>query len=102
MEFLKAVIRRFAGIAEKQEEKGLKKYEQTLDPMDTKWDWLLMAEEELVDGFKYLAAERERRNRILRDVRLHLQAVEHHNPNRFTHDHIRACFLLLDQLSKKG
>lgn len=46
----------------KQDEFGYKKYGQYLDPFDPKYDWLNMAEEELVDMMKYFHAERERRD----------------------------------------
>lgn len=51
----------FRDVAESQELKGLPKYGQPLDPLDLKYDWLGMATEEQVDGFKYLVAEKRKR-----------------------------------------
>lgn len=59
--FLKRVTERFEEVAGYQEQKGIEKYGHELQPSDKKWDWLLMAEEELVDGYKYIQAEKTRR-----------------------------------------
>ena len=66
--FFDEVVERFGRMAESQEQKGLQKYRQVLDPLDIRHDWLLMAEEELVDGYKYLNAERVRRAWIARAI----------------------------------
>lgn len=58
----------FAHVANEQEKKGIEKYGQPLDPDDS-YDWLEMAKEELVDGYKYLLAEQVRRNRVIDDIR---------------------------------
>ena len=58
----------FAHVANEQEKKGIKKYGQPLDPDDS-YDWLEMAKEEQVDGYKYLLAEQVRRNRVIDDIR---------------------------------
>jgi len=57
---LKRSIDMFENIALKQEAKGIEKYGQRLNPLD-RYDWLRMAAEEQVDGFKYLHAEIEKR-----------------------------------------
>lgn len=58
----------FSSVAHSQEQKGIKKYGQPLDPDDS-YDWLEMAKEEQVDGYKYLLAEQVRRNRVIDDIR---------------------------------
>lgn len=64
--FLAEVVSIFTSAAIKQEVKGLKRYGQTLDPLSTQgFDWLEMAKEELVDAFKYLQAERVRRDVLI-------------------------------------
>lgn len=73
--FFSEVVERFGKVATTQEEKGLQKYRQSLDPLDIRHDWLLMAEEELVDGYKYLNAERVRRAWVSREIQEHLQRV---------------------------
>ena len=60
--FIEEVKSEFAWVAEKQEEKGIKKYGHELRPLDD-YDWLEMAKEELVDAFKYLECERIKRAR---------------------------------------
>lgn len=66
-DFLKLVTGKFAEGANKQEVKGIEKYGVPLNPMDN-YDWLNMAEEELIDGYKYLVAERTRRDAILKEI----------------------------------
>jgi len=44
------------------------KYGKALDPLD-RYDWLQMCTEELVDAFKYLQAEKEKRTFILNKIR---------------------------------
>lgn len=66
-EFLKLVTGKFKETALNQELKGLKKYGSPVNPMDD-YDWLNMAEEEQIDGYKYLMAERVKRDTILKDV----------------------------------
>jgi len=58
----------FNNIADSQEEKGIAKYGKPLDPLDD-YNWLSMAREELVDGFKYLEAEQVKRNFICNRIR---------------------------------
>lgn len=58
----------FNQIAEQQELKGIKKYGKELDALD-KYDWLEMAQEEFVDGFKYLQAEKMRRQFIITKIK---------------------------------
>ncbi|WP_051359543.1 hypothetical protein [Paucisalibacillus globulus] len=58
----------FQVIAKEQEEKGIVKYGKPLDPLDD-YDWLDMAAEELVDGFKYLVAEKKNRQHIVNRIR---------------------------------
>ncbi|KGX84465.1 hypothetical protein [Pontibacillus litoralis] len=70
---LRRSIAEFSGVAISQEEKGVAKYGKPLDPRDN-YNWLEMAKEELVDGFKYLEAERVKRQRSVARIRelLHL------------------------------
>lgn len=64
MTFLQKTSKFFSLLAEQQELKGIKKYSKELDPLELKYDWLQMASEEQVDGFKYLHAEMEKREFI--------------------------------------
>jgi hypothetical protein len=66
--FLERVISKFTKVATSQEMKGLDKYGEALNPLNDAWDWLNMAEEEMIDGYKYLVAERTRRDFILVNV----------------------------------
>lgn len=61
---LQTVKKEFNDVADSQEVKGLEKYGVALDP-HAKYDWLAMAKEELVDGFKYLECERVRRDELI-------------------------------------
>lgn len=65
---LNKTIEEFDYIANSQEKKGIAKYGKPLDPLDN-YDWLEMANEELVDGYKYLIAEKEKRNFIVNKIR---------------------------------
>ncbi|WP_277679240.1 hypothetical protein [Gracilibacillus dipsosauri] len=69
MEHLQSSINEFQKVAESQEFKGLKKYGKPVYPLDN-YDWLDMANEEIVDAFKYLHAERVKRKHIAREIRL--------------------------------
>lgn len=75
--FLEKVVAVFSRTARSQELKGIEKYGHELQPMDRKWDWLEMAQEELVDGFKYLVAERERRDELIGEVESRIKAAMH-------------------------
>ena len=55
-------------VANEQEEKGMKKYGQPLNPLDD-YDWLDMARQEQVDGYKYLEAEIVKRRFIVGKIR---------------------------------
>lgn len=68
MTFLDKVISSFSKTARTQEMKGIEKYGHELQPLEQKYDWLEMAKEEIVDGFKYLEAERERRDFITKKI----------------------------------
>lgn len=68
----------FIEIANKQENKGVEKYGKPLDPLDN-YCWLDMASEELVDGFKYLAAEREKRKFVVSEIRKLTDDAEIHH-----------------------
>lgn len=68
MSHLQASIDMFTETARSQEQKGIEKYGRPLDPLDN-YDWLKMAEEEMVDGYKYLAAEMEKRKYIAGKLR---------------------------------
>ena len=65
------VIRRFTAIVDRQDEKGLNKYGETIDDASG-YDWSLMALEESVDMNKYLVREnrelREKINRLVKYV----------------------------------
>lgn len=84
----------FANVATEQERKGIKKYGQPLDPNDS-YDWLEMAKEEQVDGYKYLLAEQVRRNRVIGDIRKLIETnVDPHTRNLINN--------LLNELGGKG
>jgi len=68
MKHLNDTIDKFAEKAKSQEEKGLVKYGKPLDPLDD-YDWLEMANDEMVDGYKYLVAEKEKRKFIAGKIR---------------------------------
>jgi hypothetical protein len=65
--FLKLVTGKFNEKAISQEAKGIVKYGVPLNPMDD-YDWLNMADDELIDGYKYFVAERTKRDTVLKDV----------------------------------
>ena len=68
MDHLQTVKNKFNQIADSQEDKGIEKYGQPLNPLDN-YDWLGMALEEQVDGTKYLIAEMEKRKFIAEKIR---------------------------------
>lgn len=68
MQHLENTVIKFAETARTQEEKGIEKYGQPLNPLDS-YDWLEMANEEMVDGYKYLVAEMEKRKFICNKIR---------------------------------
>ena len=94
MQHLKSSIDKFTDGAKKQEDKGVTKYGQPLDPLDKNYDWLEMAIEEQVDGFKYLHAEQVKRKHITDQIRLLIK----NNTISMVHDQIT---VLLDQLEGK-
>ena len=60
------VIKRIVELLEKQTAKGHKKYGHTLDDCpDDKYDWRLMAMEELIDCIQYQQKEIVRLERLL-------------------------------------
>lgn len=61
--FLTETTAHFDRISKHQELKGVQKYGKPLNPLEClgDHDWLNMAEEELVDGFKYLQVEKEKK-----------------------------------------
>ena len=65
---LETVKQKFAEVADYQEGKGIIKYGKPLDPLDN-YDWLDMAAEEQVDGYKYLIAEMEKRKFVVSKIR---------------------------------
>lgn len=73
--FLSKVLQTFDRVAIRQEEYGIDKYGEPLDPFNKKHDWLNMSLEELTDGFKYLVAERERRDQFVREIMNHVKLV---------------------------
>lgn len=68
MKHLENTVVDFTERAYEQENKGIKKYGKALDPLDD-YDWLTMAAEEQVDGYKYLLAEMEKRKYIASEIR---------------------------------
>jgi len=97
MQHLKSSINKFNEGAKKQEDKGIEKYGQPLEPTDTKHDWLEMAIEEQVDGFKYLHAEQVKRKHITDEIRAVLDKYDHRVPRRVQYQ----ITVLLDQLEGK-
>lgn len=77
-----------------QNEKGMEKYGQSLDPLDGRYCFLQMAMEEQVDGFQYLHAEQIKRKHVADQIR----AIIKHNTIPMVHDQIT---VLLDQLEGK-
>lgn len=73
MKHVESSIAVFETVARKQAEKGLEKYDQSLDPLDKRYDWLEMAMEELVDGIQYLHAEMIKRKYIVMKIREEIQ-----------------------------
>lgn len=63
LQFISTILARFVTVSFSQEEKGIRKYGKELDPLDN-YDWLQMAEEELVDGFKYLQCAKVQRDML--------------------------------------
>lgn len=59
-QFISTILSRFVTVTFTQEDKGVKKYGKTLDPKDS-YDWLEMAEEEIVDAWKYLQCAKHAR-----------------------------------------
>lgn len=86
---LKESVQAFEKTALDQEIKGIQKYGQALDPMDEKYDWLEMAKEEIVDGFKYLHAERVRRDKVIKELKDYVENNE-----------ILDRFILLEKIDK--
>lgn len=91
MNHLDASNKKFKRVAFTQEMKGLDKYGEPLDPLNKDYDWLEMAIEEQVDGFKYLHAEQVKRAHVVAEIR----EIIKYNTNILAHDQISA---LLDQL----
>lgn len=52
-----------------QAQKGLEKYGQAMNPLESNRDWLHMAKEEQVDGHQYLKAEEIKRNFVCDKIR---------------------------------
>ena len=94
--FLDRVIEK----AVSQDEFGLKKYGQYLNPMEG-YDWLNMAFEEYVDLGKYIEAERYRRDVILSNVLLNISRMRdkiEKNGENFNPQLIKDISRLLDVL----
>lgn len=79
-EHLRKTITEFVRVADTQEIKGIEKYGVPLDPfysIDPKtnkpYDWIQMTIEEIVDAFKYLIAEREKKRIIVNKIRQELK-----------------------------
>jgi hypothetical protein len=73
--FTRRVADRIENIMNEQDEKGIEKYGQPLDPMDN-YDWLYMAEEELADALKYFNAEREKRDNVHSDILIEMKYLK--------------------------
>ena len=69
MQHLQTSIDTFIDYAQSQEQKGIEKYGQPLDPLESNRDWLVMAIEEQVDGFQYLVAEMKKRKFVVDKIR---------------------------------
>lgn len=67
MKHLENTVVDFTERATEQEMKGIKKYGKALEPLDD-YDWLTMAAEEQVDGYKYLLAEMEKRKHVASEI----------------------------------
>lgn len=67
----------FININKRQDEKGFEKYGKYLSHMDD-LDWLDYASEEMVDGFKYLIAEKHKRAHIAAQIRALTDSEEIH------------------------
>lgn len=65
---LERVKTEFELMANYQERKGIEKYGHPLNPLD-RHDWLEMAEQEQVDGYKYLKAEQVKRTLVADKIR---------------------------------
>lgn len=72
--FEKSIVK-FIEVAKSQEEYGINKYGQPLNPLDN-YDWLEMALEELVDGFKYLHAEQVKRRHVIKQIRKVIRDID--------------------------
>lgn len=59
----------YARTADKQAEKGMETYGQALDPLEPGRDWLVMAEEEIVDAHQYNQAMQNRRKFVVDKIR---------------------------------
>lgn len=84
-----------------QDEFGYKKYGKALDPHDSEYDWMKMAEEELADLVKYLKAEQHKRDNILKHVITRiilLQQRAKSTGDRYTHNELEAIEKLLRKL----
>lgn len=79
-EHVKVSLEKFTEIVNEQEQKGINKYDQPIDPLDHRYDWLQMAMEEQVDGFQYLMAEYRKRQMITSKIR----SLLNYAPNEFT------------------
>lgn len=75
--FVIDVIKSFGKGAKAQAHKGKEKYNTTLNPFTPHYDWLQMAEEEQIDGYVYLRAERTKRSHVLHQVRERLDSIEY-------------------------
>lgn len=62
-------LEKFTEVLNKQNEKGLEKYGQALDPLDRRYDFLEMILEELIDGVQYARAEQLKRKHIAEQIR---------------------------------
>lgn len=66
----------FNRVANEQEHKGVMKYGKALDPLEHGRDWIEMAKQEQVDGFKYQEAELVKREFVIEKIRKRTNDVE--------------------------
>lgn len=62
-------LNKFTEVLHKQNEKGLEKYGQPLDPLDKRYDFLEMLLEELVDAVQYARSEQIKRKYAADEIR---------------------------------
>lgn len=101
--FTKLVAEEITAKMIQQDDKGIEKYGKSLDPMDSNYDWLCMAEEEVADMLKYFKAEQVRRDKIIQEIEHDLETIQQYNlDDNFVHMLVKSIKLKLSILSKKS